>query len=149
VDIRRTAERSAAVVLLGIAGLHAAWARGASWPAENRAALADLMAGRAGGSVPPPAACVGVATLLTSAAVLVARRPRRLPRLGRAGAVGAAAVLGVRGACGLAGRTDLVSPGSTSPRFRRLDRRYYSPLCLVLAAAAASSARDRATPVRG
>jgi hypothetical protein len=41
----------------------------------------------------------------------------------------------------MAGRTDLVSPGSISPRFRRLDRRYYSPLCLALAMAAGSSAR--------
>ncbi len=41
-----------------------------------------------------------------------------------------------RGALGLAGRTDIVSPGSVSERFRRLDRRCYSPLCLALAALA-------------
>jgi hypothetical protein len=136
-------------MLLGLAGLHVAWARGSSWPASDRDALADLMAGRTGGSVPPPAACLAVATLLTSASGLVAGRPRRLPRLRRAGAVGVAAVLGVRGACGMAGRTDLVSPGSTSPRFRRLDRRYYSPLCLFLAAAAASSAAPRSPFLSG
>jgi hypothetical protein len=129
------------VVLLAIAGLHAAWASGSSWPAKDREALADLMAGRAGGAVPPPAACLTVATLLASGSVLVAGWPRRLPWLQRAGASAVAAVLGIRGACGVAGRTDVVSPGSTSPAFRRLDRRYYSPLCLVLAAAAASSAR--------
>jgi hypothetical protein len=129
------------MVLLAIAGLHAAWASGSSWPAKDRETLADLMAGRAGGAVPPPAACLTVATLLASGSALVAGWPRRLPRLQRAGAFGVAAVLGIRGACGVAGRTDVVSPGSTSPAFRRLDRRYYSPLCLVLAAAAASSAR--------
>jgi hypothetical protein len=143
-DALDAAERSAAACLLGIAGLHAAWAWGASWPARDRQALADLMAGRAGGSVPPPAACVAVAGSLAVAAGLVAGRPRGVPRLRRAGAAGVAAVLGVRGVCGLAGRTDLVSPGSTSERFRRLDRLYYSPLCLSLAAAAASSARTRA-----
>jgi hypothetical protein len=89
---------------------------------------------------PQPAACLMVATLLATASGLVAGRPRRVPTLRRAGAMGVAAVLGVRGLCGLAGRTDLVSPGSVSPRFRRLDRGYYSPLCLALAAAAASSA---------
>jgi hypothetical protein len=141
VDVAATAERSAAVTLLALAGLHAGWAFGWSWPARDRDQLADLMAGRADGSVPPPAACVAVAGLLASAAGLVAGRPRRGSRLRPAGALGVAAVLGVRGACGLAGRTDLVSPGSTSPRFRRLDRRYYSPLCVLLAAAAASSAR--------
>jgi hypothetical protein len=137
----RNAERAGGAVLLGLAGLHALWASGSSWPAEDRAELADRMAGRAGGSVPSPAACLGVATVLASASALVAGRPRRLPRVRRAGTIGVAVVLGVRGACGMAGRTDLVSPGSTSPRFRRLDRRYYSPLCLSLAATAASSAR--------
>ena len=133
------AERAGAAVLVAIAGLHALWAAGSSWPAEDRDELADLMAARAGGSVPSPAACLVVATLLASASALVAGRPRRLPRLRRTGTVGVAVVLGVRGACGMAGRTDLVSPGSSSPRFRRLDRRYYSPLCLVLAATAVSS----------
>jgi hypothetical protein len=139
--LARNAERAGAVTLLGIAALHVLWAAGASWPAEDREALADAMAGRVGGSVPSPAACLAVAALLASASALVAGRPRKLPRLRRAGTIGVSLVLGVRGACGMAGRTDLVSPGSTSPRFRRLDRRAYSPLCLALAASAASSAR--------
>src|SRR5215210_863712 len=127
-----TAQRAGAASLAGLAGVHGLWASGSSWPAENRDELADLMAGRAGGTVPSPAGCIAVATLLASASALVAGRPRRLPRLRRAGSAGVAVVLGVRGACGMAGRTDLVSPGSTSPRFRRLDRRYYAPLCLLL-----------------
>lgn len=141
VNLAATAERCASLTLLGLAGLHGAWASGSSWPAHDRAELADLMAGRAGGSVPSPPACVLVATLLTGASAFVAGRPRRLPRLRRLGAAGVAAALGIRGSCGLAGRTDLVSPGSTSTSFRRLDRQYYSPLCLSLAAAAVSSAR--------
>ena len=75
--------------------------------------------------------------LLTTAAALVAGRPARSPRLRRAGAAGVVAVLATRGALGLAGRTDLAVPTATSPRFRRLDRRVYAPLCLALAAAAA------------
>ena len=43
-------------------------------------------------------------------------------------------MLADRGALGLAGRTDVLSPGSVSDNFRRLDRRVYSPLCLTLAA---------------
>jgi uncharacterized protein DUF3995 len=140
-DSRGFGERSAAASLLALAALHAVWATGSPWPARDRAVLAELMAGRAGGSVPSPAACLTVATLLAASSVLVSGRPRRSSLLRRAGAGVVAGVLGVRGACGLAGRTDLVSPGSTAPRFRRLDRRYYSPLCLALAAAAASSAR--------
>jgi hypothetical protein len=139
--LARNAERAAAAALLGIAALHVSWASGSSWPAKDREELADAMAGRAGGSAPSPTACLVVATLLATASALVAGRPQRLRRLRRTGTIGVSVVLGVRGACGMAGRTDLVSPGSTSPRFRRLDRRYYSPLCLALAAAAASSAR--------
>jgi hypothetical protein len=47
-----------------------------------------------------------------------------------------AASAGLMAIAGLAGRTDLLSPGSDSERFRDLDRRFYSPLCLALAAAA-------------
>jgi hypothetical protein len=70
--------------------------------------------------------------------------PRRYPLLSRVGSRTAAAVLAIRGSFGLAGRTDLLVPGSDAERFRRLDRRYYSPLCLAIATAAASSATNRA-----
>lgn len=139
--VAKSVQRAGATTLLGIGGLHASWAFGSSWPADDRDELADLMAGRVGGSVPSPAACLVVAALLASASALVAGRPHSSPRLRRTGTIGVAAVLGLRGACGMAGRTDIVSPGSTSPRFRRLDRRFYSPLCLFLSAVAASSAR--------
>ncbi|MFF3128447.1 hypothetical protein ACFVRD_40665 [Streptomyces sp. NPDC057908] len=39
------------------------------------------------------------------------------------------------------GRTDLLSPGSVSARFRRLDRLVYSPLCVALAASTAITSR--------
>jgi hypothetical protein len=64
-----------------------------------------------------------------------------LAGLRRVGAAGVAGVLSVRGALGLWGRTDLISPGSTSPGFRQVDRRCCSPFCLAVAAAAVSSAR--------
>ena len=50
-----------------------------------------------------------------------------------------AAVLGARAVLGFTGRTEVVSPGSVSARFRRMDRRFYSPLCAALAVGAASS----------
>jgi hypothetical protein len=53
-----------------------------------------------------------------------------------------ASVLAARGILGLAGRTDLVSPGSDSTRFRRNDRAFLAPLCLLLAGGAACSARS-------
>src|SRR3954463_9017151 len=100
-DLGAAAARSAAVTLLGLAGLHVAWASGSSWPADDRAELADLMAGRAGGSVPSPAQCLAVATLLTSASALVAGGaprlpPARGPRRGRGGAPAASAAAAPR-----------------------------------------------------
>ena len=67
--------------------------------------------------------------------------PEGRPAIRRLGLLGVAATLGVRGVLGLAGRTDLVSPGSDSRRFRRLGRRLYSPLCLALAVGALSAGR--------
>src|SRR3954449_11810361 len=46
---------------------------------------------------------------------------------------GVASVLATRAALGFAGRTDLVSPGSVSAKFRHVDRKVLAPMCLVLA----------------
>jgi hypothetical protein len=133
---------AAAGALAGIAALHVVWSTGSPWPLTGHAELADAVGGRAAGADPPsPAECLAVAGLLTTAATLVAGHPARSPKLRRAGAAGVVAVLSARGALGLAGRTDLAVPGATSPRFRRLDRRVYAPLCLALAAASAPATR--------
>ena len=100
----------------------------------TRAALSDEVAGRASQDPPSSAACLGVAALLTTAAALVEGHPRGRPAVARVGAAGVVTVLTVRGSLGLAGRTDLLSAGSTSAAFRSRDRRIYSPVCLVLAA---------------
>jgi hypothetical protein len=121
--------------LLGIAALHAGWARGAAFPFEDRAALAGHGTGRA--DPPGPAACSAVAVLLTASAALVAGWPRGALVVQRAGATTVTVVLGLRGCLGLLGRTGLVAPGSVSPEFRARDRRLYSPLCLAIAAGAA------------
>ena len=139
--VGRVSARTAAVGLGGLAALHAAWGLGASWPCADRDALADAVVGRP--EVPPAAACWAVAGALGAAAALVGGRSQSLPRLRRAGAAGVVLVLTGRGLLGLAGRTDLVSPGSSSTRFRELDRRRYSPLCLVLAGLALPAVRGR------
>jgi hypothetical protein len=110
-------------------------------PFGARDDLADAVIG--GRDVPSPVACLAVGVALLGGAALVSDRPHLadLPR--RVGLLGMAAVLSVRGGLGIAGRTDLLSPGSTSARFRRLDRRVYAPLCLGLAAGALrASVRD-------
>jgi hypothetical protein len=60
--------------------------------------------------------------------------------------LGVAATLAVRATAGFAGRTDALVPGSTSPRFRRNDRRVLSPLCAALATGAVMSLRRGPRP---
>lgn len=125
-------------VLAGIGVLHGVWGRGRSFPFADRATLADVVVGST--EVPSPGACFAVAGLLGTASALVATAPRGA-RISRLGAGGVAAVLLGRGALGFAGRTDMASPGSVSPRFRRLDRRFFSPLCIALGLGAIVAAR--------
>ena len=106
---------------------------------DDRDALADAVVGSA--TVPSPAACYAVAGALFVASGLVADVPLGPYRLRALGRAGVATVLAVRGVAGLAGRTDLLSPRSTSPKFRRIDRMYLAPLCLALAAGAATAGR--------
>lgn len=126
--------RIGALGLSAIAGLHCIWATGSSWPLPDRAALSDQVAGGSPEGAPSSAACVAVAALLISAAALVDGHPRSRPTISRVGAAGVVAVLTVRGVAGMAGRTDLLSPRSTSAAFRSRDRQMYSPVCLALAA---------------
>jgi len=60
----------------------------------------------------------------------------------QSGLVALTGILGARAALGFAGRTDVLVPVSTSDRFRRNDRRVFAPLCLALAAGAASARRS-------
>jgi len=129
------------ITLIAIGGLHVAWGLGSAFPFASRAELADAVIGTS--DVPPPAACGAVAGALFVAAGLAADvpiGPRSLRRLGRATV---ASVLAARGVVGLLGLTDAVSPGSTSERFRSLDRRFFAPLCLLLAEGTATAVTHR------
>ncbi|MET7441019.1 DUF3995 domain-containing protein [Streptomyces sp. NPDC004082] len=139
--IERVANRFSVTALTALSGIHIAWGLGSSWPLPDRETFSDAVVGRP--NPPGPTACYAVACVLGAAALVVAGRPKRSPALSRLGAAGVAGVLGVRGMAGLSGHTDLISPGSTSARFRRLDRLAYSPLCLALAAATAMTAARR------
>ncbi len=129
-----------AVALVGIGVLHTMWGSGSTFPFADREQLNDTVIGR--DATPSPAACYAVAGLLVTAGALVAGLPSRTSRLRRAGVGTVAAVLGARAALGFAGKTELVSPGSVSEKFRETDKRYLSPLCLALALGAARSLRD-------
>ena len=137
--LTRVATAATATTLLGIGGLHVAWGRGATFPFASRDRLNDVVIGRS--ATPSPGACYGVAGLLTAAAGLVAGLPTRRSSLRRAGVGTVAATLATRAALGFAAKTELVSPGSVSPAFLRMDRRVFAPLCAALAIGAAASLR--------
>ena len=124
-------------VLLTAGGLHLAWGRGSSFPFATSAGLADKVVGTP--RTPSPGACYTVASGLATAAALVAIPSRNRPHRLVLGAL--ATVFAVRAAFGFAGRTDLIVPGSSSPAFRRNDRRVFSPICLGLALGVATAGR--------
>lgn len=148
---RRRAAGAIAVGGLGAAALlHAAWARGSTWPTADRQQLTDLVVGRrasrGGGGFPDARASWTVAGLLSTAAGLTAARAGLVPFPGgrdtwplRVGTKVVASVLLARGAGGLAlSGLDLAE---TTPQFQRWNLRLYSPFCLALGTAAATVAR--------
>ncbi len=153
---RQRAAGALAVGGLGAAALlHVAWARGATWPADDREQLTDLVVGRraspSDGGFPDARATWMVVGLLSSAAGLTAARAGLVPFPGgrnawpvRVGTKVVASSLLSRGAGGLV--VSGLDLATTTPSFRRWNLRLYSPVCLALGAAVASVARDGASP---
>jgi hypothetical protein len=137
--MRRFLRIATPATLAGIGALHAAWGRGSTFPFASRNRLNDIVIGRP--ATPSPVACYAVAGSLFVASALVAGLPTPRNGLRRTGVATVAAALGTRAALGFSGRTEMVSPGSVSPRFMQMDKRVYSPLCLALAVGAVSSLR--------
>jgi hypothetical protein len=130
---------SIAAALTGIAALHVAWAVGSSFPFADRSALADTVSGQ---SEPPgPGPTLVVAAMLLSAAGAIADVLPIGTTTRRSAVLGTALVLGGRGVIGVAGRTGRIVPWTPSARFNQLDKRYYGPLCLLLAGGALRSIR--------
>lgn len=131
---RRTLPAVGAALLGCAAAIHVLWGTGSAWPARDRQDLADLVTGTE--EFPGAAACITVAGLLAGAAALVASGAGGRP--GVAARVAIAAGLAVRGVAGTVGATRVLVPWTPSDRFVRQDRRYYGPLCLLIAALVAA-----------
>lgn len=127
-------------VLVGIGALHFAWGRGSTFPFSDRAQLNDTVVGH--DATPSPTACYAIAGLLGAAGALVAGLPSRQSWVRRLGVSVVAMVLAIRSVLGFTGKTELVSPGSASDKFKQMDKRVYAPLCMTLALGAARSLRD-------
>ncbi|MFJ9947715.1 DUF3995 domain-containing protein [Kitasatospora sp. NPDC091207] len=133
----RVTGAAVAGVLAATGALHALWTA-TPWPARSPREFADTVVGT-GDGVPPAAACLAVAGLLGTAAYLVGAEAGVLPAVGprRVRRAGVRAVAGVLLARGAAGPVAFGVRSGRTPRFRRLNTRYYSPLCLALGAGAA------------
>ena len=124
-------------VLLALSAIHAYWACGGRWPGHNEASLVERVVGRTSGMrAPSPASCIAVAAALASSAGLVVVRalavvPRLFEVLVAVGLWGTALVFLARGVAGFTPAFRYAEGTS----FYRLNRRYYSPLCLLIAAA--------------
>jgi hypothetical protein len=126
-----------AAVLTAISLAHFAWAAGIYWPGKDPLSLADkVMGGRPGASMPPTWVTVVVAGAILGCALTVLMfsveawdgpwRP--------AFALAYIAMTFVFLARGIAGYVPALWRRTRATSFYRLNRLYYSPLCLLIAA---------------
>jgi hypothetical protein len=124
------------IMLTTIAAIHVAWGFGVRWPRRSEIELVTTVVGHKRDAMPPPLHCylaalaifIPGAIALLLAGIVQTPLPRWLVTLAGAGA---ALVFAGRGVVGY-----LPAWRARHPRepFASLDRHYYSPLCLLLAA---------------
>lgn len=127
-----------AVALSAIGALHLAWACGSTWPRADRASLAALVIGRP--VLPGRLACAAVALVFFVGTALVGSLGHlsgALATVARGATLAMAAVLALRGGWGfLEARVRREIVGTP---YAVWNVRLYSPLCVGLAALAASA----------
>ena len=132
-------------VLIALACLHAWWGVGGLWPGHDERSLVELVIGRTRSMrMPSPARCMLVALALSAAAGLVALESKVISvdfgllgeKLVQAGFWVACAVFALRG---LAGFVPPIFDYARGTPFYSLNRAYYSPLCLLIAAGFAAT----------
>ncbi len=124
------------LILAVIAGMHFAWAFGVTWPATSEQALVRRVAGFEGvDQMPPPVASafVGLLLLLGCHIVLVVSGVSHALGPGRIYDLAIWGMIAVFAARGVATYTRAWRALTPVEPFATLDRRYYGPLCLLLA----------------
>jgi Protein of unknown function (DUF3995) len=127
--------------ITGVVGvLHLAWAAGSTVPMADAAALVRAVVGRRGMTqMPSPAACLFVAGCLFAAAVLALALGGQVDLSFLPGhkwliALGGAVVSFVFLARGIVGVLPAFERALPEQPFLRLNRLYYSPLCILIGA---------------
>jgi hypothetical protein len=130
---------SVIAILMALAVLHVYWGFGGLWPGTTEADLLARVVGLRRGAMPGRGACFAVALALLSAAYIVAVR-QGAPRLGLSEGLWAVGYWGV-GVVFLLRGIAAYAPGVFSyaigTPFYDLNRYFYAPLCLAIAAAMA------------
>lgn len=124
-----------AVILAIISGFHVYWALGGLWPGRNEAELVQTVVGQYRAESMPPRWLTGIVALLLA---IVAAWPLFLASA-FAQLVGSWAVMGVTLFFawiflfrGLIGYSKMMRRRFSAQPFAAYNRRYYSPLCLLL-----------------
>ena len=124
------------LLLSAIAGIHVAWGTGVRWPRKTEAELVTTVIGHWSDRMPTPNQCYlaalaifipGAIALMLAGLVQTALPPLLVAFAG----AGAAAGFAGRGIAGYVPAWRALHPREP---FASLDRHYYSPLCLLLAA---------------
>jgi hypothetical protein len=124
------------IVLAAVAAIHVGWGLGMRWPRETEAELVRTVIGHKRDTMPSSSQCylAALAIFIPGVIALVLARLVQTPLppwLVLLAGVGAALVFGGRG---IAGYVPAWRARHPREPFASLDRRYYSPLCLLLAA---------------
>jgi hypothetical protein len=128
------------IVLAALSALHAWWGVGGRWPGHDERSLVELVVGRTRSmQMPSFVASMLVASALAVVAVLVALQGKVISVdfdvpgewLVQTGFWIVCAVFALRGVAGFIPPIFAYADGTP---FARLNRRFYSPLCLLIAA---------------
>ncbi|MEV5603156.1 DUF3995 domain-containing protein [Streptomyces sp. NPDC052299] len=146
----RAAALTVAGVLTADGLLHVLWSTGSTWPAGDARALSYAVLGIDAPFTPP--VVLPLAAALFGGAALVAARARlggthRSGRLLQAGTLAVACGTALRGLVGIGWAVGLRTglDAASGETFQLLNRVLYTPLCLLLAAAALRVAAGKET----
>jgi hypothetical protein len=124
------------IMLTAIAAMHVAWGVGVRWPRRSEVELVTTVIGHRRDTMPPPSHCYlaalaifipGAIALMLAGLVQTALPPWLVALAGAAAAL-------VFAGRGIAGYMPAWRARHPCEPFASLDRHYYSPLCLMLAA---------------
>ena len=123
-------------VLAAISALHAVWATGRTWPVADKSQFVKTFVGIEGAEKFPGPVLTGVVVLLIAVAALLTLWAAELLQLPLPSSLKPIVLWALFAVFFLRGISTYALPNLPRAQpFKSLDRRYYAPLCLLIAAA--------------